>query len=401
MINCTKHYILAVSTTFFCCLLYSSVNKSESFASVLYKLGISENYLAKYKDSEVKVTTINNNGVKAKCRLLNIENDSEIGEVFLLKPERGKETIIIPIQEKSILIKWEKPVSYNESIKLFGSGQWESGVNSLRPHIYPLVRFLKLARSDFHTPVKIYLNALLELKEWNESLVILTAIPHEKILSGYVDLSLKILEGFLSLGKIDQAMYLVQHMSGIKNNSLKMKFANQLREYEYFAEASSIYKNISKKSSFSNAKECQLWFYLCKLKQEITPLLKNQIIAISSTDQSQKEYPLGLLLQGQIAISEEQYEKAILLLSKSIVYSNLQNSWVPELMHTTATVYEKLGKKNAAKNIYYQIILFFKNSIWGKRSQNNLQKGGFEDLQAMNYSKFFNSSSCIFDSVTS
>ena len=131
MINCTKHYILGLFTTFFCCLLYSSVNNSESFTSVLDKPSMSENYLVKYKDSEVKVTTINNNGVKAKCKLLNIKNDAEIGDVFILKPESGKETIIIPIQEKSILIKWEKPVSYNESIKLFGSGQWESGINLL------------------------------------------------------------------------------------------------------------------------------------------------------------------------------------------------------------------------------------------------------------------------------
>ena len=401
MINCTKHYILAVSTTFFGCLLYSSVNNSESFTSVLDKPGMSENYLAKYKDSEVNVTTINNNGVKTKCKLLNIENDAEIGDVVIIKPVRGKETIIIPIQEKSILIKWEKPVSYNESIKFFDSGQWESGINLLRPHIYPLVKFLKLARSDFYTPVQIYLNALLELKQWNESLLILTAIPHEKILDGYVDLSLKILEGFLSLGRINQAMYLVQHISGTKNNSLKMKFANQLREHEYFAEASSIYKNISKESNFSNAKECQLWFYLCKLKQEITPLIKNRILALNFTDQTQREYPLGLLLKGQIAISEEQYEKAILLLSKSIVYSNLQNSWFSELMHTTATVYEKLGKKNAAKNIHRQIILFFKNSVWETKSQNKLQKGDFEDLQAINDSKFFDFSSFTFNSVTS
>ena len=154
-----------------------------------------------------------------------------------------------------------------------------------------------------------------------------------------------------------------------------------------------MYQRISQATYFSYAIESCLWFYYCELKQDNSRLIKDQILALKSTDRTQRECPLGLFLKGHIAVLEEQYEKGILFFSEIIVYSNLQHSWISELMHTTAIVYEETGKSNAAKNIHWQVILFFKDSIWGRKSQMKLKESGDDNLAVINWGYFFDFSS--------
>ena len=387
MISWIKCLTFSIYIVFSCSILHPDDMQLELVNNAVTGLEKVVSPLQKHSDTEVLVTVYSDN-LKANYQLLKIETDAKLREIVTLKEKEGNGIMIISNNEKNLSLKWNKPKSYNEAMKLFRSEKWESVVNLLRPHIYPSVRFLKVARTDFHIPVTNYLKALVGLKQWYEAVDLLCAISPEKLVSVYVSLSLKVFEEILPLGKINQVLVLANHINKSKNSSLQMKIANQLREHGYFAEASLMCQRISQAIDFSYAKESRLWFYYCELKQGNSPLIKDQIHALKSTDRTRREYPLGLFLKGHIAVLEEQYEKVILFFSKGIVYSNLQQSWISELMHTTAIIYEELGKSNAAKNIHRQVILFFKDSIWGRKSQMKLQEGGDENLTVMNCGHF-------------
>lgn len=382
-----KYFIFIMALFGHYTFLCLTANPQEPVVSPSPKPEIAKDYLAEYKNTEVLVTLDQNQG-KLPYRLLRLESDPDFGEVVIAKAKGSKGTLMIPIGDKRFSFKWVQNKDYQEGLRLLQLQDWEGAISVLRPHIYPLVKFLKLAEVDFDVPVGIYLNALVESEKWNESLDLLGVVPLKDLVNIDHKLLLEIFKANLRAKQINRVMFLANQLKILEKNDLQMQFANELRIQDYFPEALLMYQSLFQITDFSNATECQLWFYYCKLKQGINPSLKNQISALKPIDRSQKEYSLYRLLQGQVASIEEQYKKAILLLSEGLVYANLELSWVPELLYTTAKIYQKLEKTTAAKDIYQQVILFFKDSIWAKRSQEVLEKIDPRNLQAANQGHF-------------
>jgi hypothetical protein len=70
--------------------------------------------------------------------------------------------------------------------------------------------------------------------------------------------------------------------------------------------------------------------------------------------------------------ASEYYRQSVLEVTEGIVNARIGLDWLPESLMMAGDAYEKLDLNDAAKNVYNQVVVFFKETKWEKMSQARL-----------------------------
>ncbi len=79
--------------------------------------------------------------------------------------------------------------------------------------------------------------------------------------------------------------------------------------------------------------------------------------------------------QGNEERAEHYYRESVLEVTEGIVMARVGLDWLPESLLMAGSAYEKLNFNEAARNIYQQVVIFYKDSAWaaeGKKRIANL-----------------------------
>ena len=75
---------------------------------------------------------------------------------------------------------------------------------------------------------------------------------------------------------------------------------------------------------------------------------------------------------GKQVESADFYRQSVLEVTEGIVTARVGLDWLPESLIMAAEAYENLELNDAARNVYKQVMIFYKSTKWEKKSQERL-----------------------------
>ena len=76
--------------------------------------------------------------------------------------------------------------------------------------------------------------------------------------------------------------------------------------------------------------------------------------------------------QGNKEQAEHFYRESVLEVTEGIVMARVGLDWLPESLMMAGAAYEKLNLNEAARNVYRQVDVFYKNSPWAAESKKRM-----------------------------
>jgi hypothetical protein len=84
------------------------------------------------------------------------------------------------------------------------------------------------------------------------------------------------------------------------------------------------------------------------------------------------QYARRFEAQGSPVQAAEYYRQSVLEVTEGIISARVGLSWLPESLMMAGNAYEKLELFDPARNIYKQVLIFFKSTKWEALSERRL-----------------------------
>ena len=315
------------------------------------------------------------------------------------------------------------PQDASKTLQMYSNEQYSKELlPALRPVMYKALLFLDIPQQYFaiHDNCLIYVKALIAMEQYNEAFYLLSRLNLNKLDSyGYrdfseasLDLASKMIQANAKSAKIARA--LLQKIT-IRNNSADhasyLKLADSLRTKGLYNEAISEYARlgpiVQKSPSSPYAKIVEIWPIYCYIKLYETyakaalkdarykgpagKIFNTAMQSIKKLDEKPpsrqtNEYSLYKLIRALLRVqyarqfeqggnelkAAEFYRQSVLEVTEGIVSARVGLDWLPESLLMAGDAYEKLNLKEAAKNVYKQVSIFYKGSKWAVESNKRM-----------------------------
>jgi len=295
-------------------------------------------------------------------------------------------------------------------------------LEALRPDVYKVLLFLDVPFQylAIHDDCLTYVRGLLGMEQYSEAFYLLSRLNLTKLDDfGYrefsecaLELCGKMIGANASSAKSSRA--LLQRVT-IRDNSgdheAYLKLADSLRQQGLYTEAISEYARltpiVNKTPGSSYSKILEIWPIYCyiKLYEMYAPAAKKdkrygvaagkmfnsavqglKKLDEDPPDRQSNEFSLYKLIRSLVRIqyarryedagddakASEYYRQSVLEVTEGIVNARIGLDWLPESLMMAADAYEKLELNEAARNVYNQVVVFFKETKWEKKSQARL-----------------------------
>ena len=318
---------------------------------------------------------------------------------------------------------YDWPAAQRQAMNNLANEQYDSRyLAAVRPVIYKLLRYVEIPFDYFpiHDDCLNYVQALLGMDQLNEAFYVLARLNLMKLDEfGYrefseasLDLAGKLISQNPKSAKTARALLQrVQIRDDSGDHASYLKLANSLRDQGLFNEAITEYARLGpivNRSVDSPYKTIiRLWPIYCYIKLYETyskfasrdkkyataagKMFNTALQSIKKIDESpparqSNEYSLYKLIRSLIRVqyarqfeaagdkakSSEYYRQSVLEVTEGIVTARVGLEWLPESLIMAAEAYENLELNDAARNVYKQVMIFYKSTKWEKQSEEKL-----------------------------
>jgi tetratricopeptide (TPR) repeat protein len=265
-----------------------------------------------------------------------------------------------------------------------------------------------------------YVQALLGMDQLNEAFYILARLNLTKLDEfGYrefseasLDLAGKLIISNPKSAKTARALLQrVQIRDDSADHASYLRLANSLRDQGLYNEAITEYARlgpiVSRSVDSPHKTILQLWPTYCYIKLYETyskyaardkkyaaaagKMFNTALQSIKKIDEEPpdrrtNEYSLYKLIRSLVRVqyarqyeaagdkvkSAEYYRQSVLEVTEGIVTARVGLEWLPESLIMAAEAYENLELNEAARNVYKQVMIFYKSTKWEKQSQERM-----------------------------
>lgn len=293
---------------------------------------------------------------------------------------------------------------------------------AVRPVIYKLLRYVEIPFDYFpiHDDCLNYVQALLGMDQLNEAFYVLARLNLMKLDEfGYrefseasLDLAGKLIAQNPKSAKTARALLQrVQIRDDSGDHASYLRLANSLRDQGLYNEAITEYSRlgpiVAKSVDSPYKMVLQLWPIYCYIKLYETyskyaardkkyaaaagKMFNTALQSIKKIDEKpparqSNEYSLYKLIRSLVRVqyarqfeaagnkekSSDYYRQSVLEVTEGIVTARVGLEWLPESLIMAAEAYENLELNEAARNVYKQIMIFYKSTKWEKQSEERL-----------------------------
>ena len=318
---------------------------------------------------------------------------------------------------------YDWPASERAAMSRLANEQYDPRLlTAVRPVIYKLLRYVEIPFEYFpiHDACLNYVQALLGMDQLNEAFYILARLNLSKLDEfGYrefseasLDLAGKLIIKNPKSAKTARALLQrVQIRDDSGDHASYLRLANSLRDQGLYNEAITEYARlgpiVSRSVNSPYKTILQLWPIYCYVKLYETyskyaardkkyaaaagKMFNTALQSIKKIDETPparrtNEYSLYKLIRSLIRVqyarqyetagdqvkSAEYYRQSVLEVTEGIVTARVGLEWVPESLIMAAEAYENLELHEAARNVYRQVMIFYKSTKWEKQSQESM-----------------------------
>jgi hypothetical protein len=390
--------------------------------STLGTFGLSgQDYFKKYAPKDglpVKVYYVNN-PKPMETRLLKVDDTKGI-----LKTTQSEYSLReLKTRNNIDRFVYTFPPQTLQHLKFLTNEQYDDRLlDAIRPVIYKIFPFHEINPEFFsiHDNCLIYVRALIGMEQFNEAFTLLYKLNLKRLddfkYREFSDAGLE-LAGKMIAANPKSANHVRTLLTkiNIRNNGADqeayLKLCDSLRRNKLFPNAIEAYTRLG--ANLQNASNSPLkgivaiWPIYCHLKlyEAYAPhaasnpqYAKAASQAFNTAAQGLKkldetppkrqtnEYSLYKLLrallrvqyakryeaQGDKAKAAEYYRHSVLEVTEGIVMARVGLDWLPESLLMAGGAYEKLNLNDAARNVYGQINIFYKDSAWATESKKRI-----------------------------
>ena len=326
-------------------------------------------------------------------------------------------------QQNIARFEFQWPKNAATYLRYLANEQYDPRIlQGLRPDVYKVMLFLEVPfiYLPIHDDCLTYVRALIAMEQFDEAFYLLSRLNLSKLDDfGYrefsecaLELCGKMIGANASAAKSSRALLqrvTIRDDSGDHESYLRL--ADTLRQQGLYTEAISEYARltpiVNKTPGSAYSKILEIWPIYCyiKLYEMYAPAAKKdkrygvaagkmfnsavqglKKLDEDPPDRQSNEYSLYKLIRSLVRIqyarrfedagddakASEYYRQSVLEVTEGIVNARIGLDWLPESLMMAADAYEKLELNEAARNVYNQVVVFFKETKWEKKSQARL-----------------------------
>lgn len=293
-------------------------------------------------------------------------------EISMRNPDGSTTTaeIALPVSEnmaRTLSFSRDNLKKANTSIY---SGNFNNALNILRPEVYRLIQYHELPEffTDLHISIRTLLSTLIEAGQYDEARSILSRISLDKVDVKYSSLALELMGLYLDNSANAKAAEIAVRLPFSEdyssNISPAMQAADTIRSAGLYEPVISLYRAIRPNVQPGQQKDIDMRLaYSLVLAKQIEEA-SNIMNTLEEPAPSDRLFSLYKLLEGSRAYREENYEKALDILTRGLVRAQTSYSWVPEMLYLIGDCYARAKDSVAAKNVWQEITLLYPESNW-------------------------------------
>ena len=318
---------------------------------------------------------------------------------------------------------YDWPAAQRQAMNNLANEQYDPQyLNAVRPIVYKLLRYVEIPFEYFpiHDDCLNYVQALLGMDQLNEAFYVLARLNLVKMDEyGYrefseasLDLAGKLIIQNPKSAKTARALLQrVQIRDDSGDHASYLRLANSLKDQGLFNEAITEYARlgpiVSRSPNSPYKTSLQLWPIYCYIKlyesyskyavrdkkyaAAAGKMFNTALQSLKKVDENPparrtNEYSLYKLIRSLIRVqyarqfeaagdkakSSDYYRQSVLEVTEGIVTARVGLDWLPESLIMAAEAYENLELNDAARNVYRQVMIFYKSTKWEKQSQERL-----------------------------
>lgn len=338
-----------------------------------------ESFLKKYKNQPIAVfNQTGSKGGKGQKMFL-IKKDRK--QLIFRYQLRSKQEIGVPFKTKGLKLYYEYPKEFKQARAALRRKDYDEALDLLRPIVYPMVRYVELPPQKFNIRegIELLTEVVVRTENYDEALELIDALPITKLPPAFLAHSFYLADQLVQSGRSRDALSIISKIPLSKEQEKfipdVMRFGEQLLHAQQIDEALLLFNRIQNIKGVPEANMAKLWTAYCNVslgKLESAKIFLER--ASANISQDSKQFSLMELIHARIAIGNDDYVTAIEHVSKGVVYSDVSDSWAPELLYLSGLSYQRLNNINSAKQIYGEVRLLYPQSNWATLSKEELDE---------------------------
>ncbi len=204
----------------------------------------------------------------------------------------------------------------------------------------------------------------------------LSAIPLETAPKAYSAMAVTLVERLATEGRTDDALLLIGRLPSATGLDAVIpvlnRVAGKLRTDENYREALALYRRIIGIVEAEDQALPSLWIAYCELALGNESQARDTLSSVGELPTEHEAFALLLLVQGKLALQKDDYDAAMRTVSRGVVSSDMSSEWAAELSYLSAYCYQALGSPEAARSIYQEVQLLYRDTVWAQRAAQQL-----------------------------
>jgi len=303
--------------------------------------------------------------------LSGIEGDSlviAVGEGQVMRPINDSLQLFYPVTDRA-----------RQAENMLRAGRYQQAFEVLRPLTYPLLKYISIPPEQFniHEQIGLLYAAAIRSGNEEEALYISRQLPLEELEPYFTSLTFELASRIAKDDRAQEAMTIMERIPINEGNPelhpLVLNFAGQLRDEGLLREALFLYQRLQAIDESNVKQRATIWNAYCNL------LLGNRSIAsvflesVGEVPRGDEDFSLFKMVEGRILLDERQYVPALTSLSQAIVYSDLSDDWMPELLYNTGVCYAAIDQPETARQVFNELEIFFPENPWTDKGRQRMQ----------------------------
>lgn len=301
------------------------------------------------------------------------------GQLAIRYNRDSAQEVFMPLDSESLKLNVVASNQVTQAINAIRGGSYEDAIEVLRPTIYPMIRFLEIPedKTNLHRYVDTYLFALRQTGEhYNEAYDILDRMDLKSVPPSFLQHAIAFVEQLALKDESQKALALITRLPVDSEMSavapILMNVAGELRDQQKFEQALALYERVMSISDSDLRDIALLWNAYCNAALGREQTAEAFLGTSEVKDTSLPAFSLKMLVQGQMALQDDNFAEAMRHVSRGLVFADVSYDWTPELTYWSGFCYEQLGNPETARHIYEELSLLFPMSSWTVKGRDRL-----------------------------
>ncbi|MFT4900972.1 MAG: tetratricopeptide (TPR) repeat protein [Lentimonas sp.] len=305
--------------------------------------------------------------VSYKDGMLNAQLQDGMGEVSL------------PVNE-SMVSSFELKLDITSAKQIIAGGNYEVGLQLLRPQVYPLIKFYQLPENfiRLHQPLQGLLNTLIEAEQYDEIKDLIGRMQLNQCPMAYSQIAIRLIQAYIDQSDYQNAVKITQMLpldGDYKSNISKIvDIADQLRAAGIYEAVIPIYREIKDLVPDAVRTNVEMWLayslVLDEQLEEALPLIEK----LQEPAMEDRLFSLYQLLHGTLAHRQQDYPTALDQLTRGFVRAQPSYPWVSEMLYLIGECYNLQNDPEAARSVWTELTILYPDSSFSTRAKTSLEQ---------------------------